>query len=195
MRPTSAFLAVPITSLILATAGCHRAYSPVVPLDASPTVKTVTEANPDCVWESIQETLRQRGFRLDRVDREAGVITTMPETSQHFFEFWRRDVDTRPDFWEASFNTMRRWVQVTMTPSGTGADVTVIVHKERLSSLDRQFNSTGAAYKYFGAELPATTGQERVTPENDRWVNRGRDLAMEQLYLAEILDRARTTPG
>ncbi len=146
----------------------------------------------DRLWEAIQETLRRNRFRLDRVDRQAGVITTMPEVSQHFFEFWRHDVSTWPDFWEATLNPIRRWVAVTVTHGDDGSwqDVQVVVHKERLSSPDRQFNSTGAAYQYFGDKLPSTTGLIRVTKEYDRWLDLGRDHALEDDLLRRILERA-----
>jgi hypothetical protein len=64
------------------------------------------------------------------------------------------------------------------------------VHKQRISSPDRQFNSTGAVYQYFGEVLPSTTGQERVTAADERWVDIGRDPAMEQYLLNSILNGA-----
>lgn len=164
--------------------------------DSYTTARTFTpgQSTPqsDQVWDAVQETLRRRGFRLDRVDRGAGVVTTFPLTSQHFFEIWRRDVHTAPDFWESSLNPMRRWVEVQLVANDDSSwrEVGVIVHKERLSSPDRQFNSTGAAFKYFGEDLPSTTGKPRVTVEDNRWLDRGRDSAMEEFLLRAILDRA-----
>jgi hypothetical protein len=145
------------------------------------------------VWEAAQETLRRHRFRLDRVDYRAGIITTMPVASQHFFEFWRHDVDTWPDLWEATLNPIRRSVEVTVTRRGeNGWDgLGVVVRKERLSSPDRQFNSTGAAYQYFGDSLPSTTGSLRVTAEEVVWLDQGRDPAMEEHLLHAILERAR----
>lgn len=146
----------------------------------------------DGLWESVQETLRRHRFRLDRVDRRAGVVTTYPVTSQHFLEFWRHDVDTMPDLWEASWNPLRRWVRIELNPANVVAwsELTVFVHKQRLSSPDRQFNSTGAAYQFFGYSLPSTTGAVRVTPEEDRWLDMGRDAAMEDRLLRAIMNRA-----
>lgn len=145
----------------------------------------------DRYWEAAQDTLRRNRFRLDRVDRRAGVITTMPVVSQHFLEFWRHDVDTQADLWESTLNPIRRWVEVVVKRDGRGAwqALDVIVHKERFSAPDRQFNSTGAAYQFFGSNLPSTTGAERVMPEDERWLDLGRDPAMEAYLLAKILDR------
>jgi hypothetical protein len=146
----------------------------------------------DRIWQAVQDTLRSHRFQLDRVDRRAGVITTQPETSQSLFEFWRRDVDTWPDLWEATLNPIRRWVEVAVARDDAGrwAHVEVVVHKERLSSPDRQFNSTGAAYQYFGNNLPSTSGAVSVTPEEDVWLDRGRDPAMEAYLLGAILEEA-----
>ena len=145
----------------------------------------------DQLWEAVQETLRRGRFQIDRVDRASGVVTTLPEASQHFFEFWRHDVDTPRDAWEATLNPMRRWVEVSLIREGDGpwTQLAVVVHKERLSSPDRQFNSSGAAYQYFGESLPSTTGQSRVSAKDDRWLDCGRDPAMEDYLLRKIMER------
>jgi hypothetical protein len=182
---------VPITGLAICSSSCLRPHRSEQTADL-PEARAVATQDGDCLWESVQDTLRRAGYRLDRVDKEAGIVTTMPETSQHFFEVWRHDVNTRSDLWEASLNPIRRWVEVKVAG---GNEVSVVVHKERLSSLDRQFNSTGAAYQYFGENLPSTTGKERVTAEDDRWVDRGRDPVMEAYVLEVILERAASHPG
>lgn len=155
---------------------------------------TVVDPSPqaDRIWDSAQEALRQHRFRLDRLDRRAGIITTMPETSQSLVEFWRHDVDTWPDLWEATLNPIRRWVEVIVSrgEDGRWVELEVVVHKERLSSPDRQFNSTGAAYQYFGGNLPSTAGAVEVTPEEDVWLDLGRDPAMEELLLNAIFESA-----
>jgi len=145
----------------------------------------------DQLWEAVQETLRRGRFQIDRVDRPAGIVTTLPEASQHFFEFWRHDVDTQRDAWEATLNSMRRWVEVSLTREGDGpwTQLAVVVHKERLTSPDRQFNSSGAAYQYFGESLPSTTGKAQVGAKDDRWLDCGRDPAMEDYLLRAILRR------
>lgn len=147
---------------------------------------------PGPVWEAAQAVLRAHNFTLDRVDRRAGLITTLPETSQHFFEIWRRDVCSRHDHVEASLNPMRRWVEVSLTPLPQDQSrlLSVLVHKERLSSPDRQFNTTGAAYQFFAGGLPSTTGIPEVTAAHDRWIDRGRDPILEDCLLHLILERA-----
>ncbi len=162
----------------------------------SPTPDTLVNepvgASSDRMWAAAQETLRRQLFRIDRLDRSAGVMTSFPETSAQFFEFWRSDVATARDAFESSLNPIRRWVEVSLaedTDTSLPA-LAVIVHKERLSAPDRQFNSTGAAYQFFGDSLPSTTGQPRVTPQDDRWIDLGRDAAMEARLRGLILRRA-----
>lgn len=179
-----------VLALIGLTAGClgprrddYRSSQPLTITDPSP--------EADQVWEAVQETLRRHRFQLDRVDRRARSITTMPLTSQHIFEFWRHDVDTGPDLWESTLNPIRRWVEVTVARADdkTWMELAVVVHKERLSSPDRQFNNTGAAYQYFSDSLPSTEGIIRVTAEDDMWLDQGRDPAMEDYLLRAIFER------
>ncbi len=171
----------------------------VVPDPPPPTSYSVAAADADRLWAAAEQTLRQQQFGIDRLDRRTGLMTTFPVGSQHWFEFWRRDVATTRDWAEASLNPIRRWVEVSVAPdapteSSDVARLTVSVHKERLSTPDRQFNSSGAAYQYFGSSLPSTTGAVRVAPLDDRWLNQGRDTAMEARLLAAIIDQFRSAP-
>lgn len=185
------YISLSVLASILIHAGClgpvRNDYTPTRDISMA---RESEEA--DRLWEAAQETLRRNRFQLDRVDRRAGVITTLPVGSQHFFEFWRRDVATNRDFWEATVNPLRRWVEINFLQEDDGPwqKLSIVVHKERLSSLDRQFNSTGAALQYFGDNLPSTTGLVRVTDEYDRWLDLGRDPPLEDRLLEEIFERA-----
>lgn len=182
---------VALILMISTTAGCLSTQRADYQSSRPVSVANTSEQG-DRLWESVQETLRRHQFRLDRVDRRAGVIITLPATSKHFFEFWRHDVDTWRDLCESTLNPLRRWVEVTVERGDDNAwnRLSVVVHKERLSSPDRQFNSTGAAYQYFGDSLPSTTGLVRVTAEHDAWLDIGRDPALEDHLLRGILQHA-----
>ena len=148
--------------------------------------------DPDRLWDSACEVLRRHRFRLDRLDRRAGVITTWPVTSQSVWEFWRHDVATTEDLWESTINPIRRWVEVFFEPDERGqwSALRVVVHKQRFSAPDRQFNSTGSVYAYFGYSLPTTTGELRVSPEDERWEDMGEDEALAAHLLRKILGEA-----
>ena len=141
--------------------------------------------------------LRRHNFTLDQTDWRHGIITTLPETSRTLPEFWRKDVQTNEDMWEATMNTIRRWVEVRFEPNEENQwrKLTVIAHKQRLSTLDRQFNSTGAAYQYFGSDLPTTSGLAEATEAFDHWVDIGEDPALAECILTRIWQTAGLDEG
>lgn len=152
----------------------------------------------DGVWEGMKDALRQGLFTLDRVDRHGGVITTRPTVSRLFGEFWRTDARTFYDKLESGINPLRRYVVVQATPDETDPGHTLLevaVYKQRLSSPDRQFNSSGAAYQFFGSALPSTTGAPSVRPEDERWLDFGRDPALEDYYLRQFIALAGSPPA
>ncbi|HRX83490.1 MAG TPA: hypothetical protein P5572_00560 [Phycisphaerae bacterium] len=153
-------------------------------------VPAPTAAEQNAVWKAAQNVLRAHQFRLDRVDRRAGVITTDPQTSQHAFELWRKDVATRYDFLEATLRTVRRSVRVTIAPRDGTDEITVEVHKEFYSTPERQFNSSIATMRMFGNELPRADTGERITDADSKWIDAGRDPAMERYLLDQIVARA-----
>lgn len=188
-----------LTTVTCAVVGCH---SPRVDVNRSPSEAlpaTVSQGivASDASWEAVKSALRDARFRLDRVDRAAGVITTSPMSSQHFFEFWRHDVDTFHDWVDATINPLRRRVTVTLASEGAEqpATLTVEVRKERLSAPDRQFNSPGAAYEFFGSRLPSTTGKPKISASDETWVDAGRDPDMEAWLLRSMLARAELPPA
>lgn len=148
----------------------------------------------DRVWTAGADVLREHGFRIDRMDRRAGIITTKPQTSQQFFEFWRKDVDTPYDRLEASFRTVRRYVKLETQPDQVGDEmpVTVTVFRETFATPERQFNSSIAAFRMFGDDLPSEETGGRVTRADDYWIPDGRDPAMESYFLNQIAKRIRS---
>ncbi len=150
----------------------------------------------DRLWAAAGDALRNHHFTLDRTDWRLGLITTLPETSRSLFEFWRKDVQTNEDLWESTVNPMRRWAEIRFAPDedGTWKELTVVVHKQRFSSLDRQFNSTGSVYQYFGSDLPTTAGLAKATDEYDQWIDRGEDPALAECLLTQIWQLAGLDP-
>jgi len=159
-------------------------HGPITTREFNPAVETETEA----LWTASQDVLREHRFRLDRVDRRAGVVTTQPVTSQQLFEFWRKDVATSYDLLEASMRTVRRWVDVEMAEDD-GA-LRVVVHRETLVSPDRQFNNSVVATRMFGTDLPRADTGEPISEADNYWIDAGRDPAMEQYLLDRIVARA-----
>jgi hypothetical protein len=176
--------------LLLATlAGCRSA-----PREAFISVARVpidlTQPAADDVWEGMKDVLRRDLFTLDRVDRHGGVITTRPEISRQLFEFWRRDARSLYEKLKSGINPLRRYVVVRATPDEDLPGTTLLevaVYKQRLTSPDRQFNSSGAAYQFFDPDLPSTTGAPSVGLADERWIDLGRDPDLEDYYLRQFL--------
>lgn len=177
-------------SWLLIAAGCTAP-----PRSGDPVVQTFTTQDTtqqDALWLSCQEVLREHGFMIDRLDRRAGIITTVPQTSQQYFEFWRKDVDTPYDFGEASLRSVRRTVTVEVAFDDARGESNVIVNvkRETFCTPERQFNNSLAAFQMFGEQLPAAETGERITRADDYWVDAGRDLAMERYYRDCIIAQA-----
>jgi hypothetical protein len=172
--------------VLVALPGCHRPPAPVELTEYAVTLAGADEY--DALFDVCLDALREQGFQPDRLDRRQGVITTFPITSQQYFEFWRRDVATAYDLMEASLATIRRRVEIRFDGGAEAPDqkLVVTVQRERLSTPDRQYNSSAAAYRVFGRVLPSTTGKTIVPARDDVWVPLGRDEALERRLLDAI---------
>jgi hypothetical protein len=177
--------------VVLCLAGAVGCQEPHVPLEATRQAFVMADpAQLDELWDTCQTVLRRSRFRLDRVDRRSGTITTFPVTSMQFFEFWRHDVNSAYHLADASMHTVRRRAAIELEPADTDpltVAVYVTVNVERLSAPERQFNNSAMALRFFGNELPGAGGQKQLRRADDYWVEQGRDAAMEGYLLGEIV--------
>jgi len=164
--------------------GCQPRSSDVVQME--PTADDFATADRDRVWEAADTVLRDYRFPIYYKNRRDGRIESSPVVSQHFFEFWRRDVATRRDWIEATLNPIRRHAAVTLAATDDdGVRVEVAVYKERFSTPERQFNNSSAAFRFFG-DLPSAETGRAIGPAESTWVAMGRDPAMENVILDAI---------
>jgi len=170
---------------LVAFAGCHQPQPTIIPDPAA----TVLDVPFQQVWESTKNVLRRHRFDLDRTDRAEGVITTKPVGSGHFFEFWRDDVATTRDAWEATLTKVRRRVSVKIKRDSEtgGCEIVVTVQKQRFSTPERQITSTAAANHFLSSAVPAERGEQASGKLKSAWIDRGRDPAMEHKLRREIL--------
>ena len=155
------------------------------------TFATTDKGQCEWLWEASQSVLRENRFVLDRVDRRSGVISTHPETSQQFFEFWRHDVEVPYDSWEATLRTVRRSVRIDVDfdVEASASELTIAVRRERFATPERQFNNSIAAFRAFGNDLPGAQTGRPVSTADNYWINDGRDLEMERYLLEKIIAR------
>jgi len=175
-------------------AGCRAPVQPDAPTQAA--CQVADEQGFGVLWASCVDVLRKHRFRIDRSDLRAGVITTMPETSQSVVEFWRRDVATAYDLAESTLHTVRRSAVIHIVPSEDRSEysVDVTVNRECFDMAERQINNAAGAPRVFSVSMP-TTRRRRAKAEEIRWLPDGRDGAMESRLLAKIMARYEQRAG
>jgi len=165
------------------------------PVQPDGPTRSVVQAADDeqfhALWEACQAVLRRHRFKIDRKDLRAGLITTFPQTSQSFLEFWRHDVDTPYDLAESSMRTVRRSVTIQISkPTGDSEySLDITVHKEHRHAVERQINNAAAALRIFSADLPTAAGRKFDPATDIIWTPAGRDEAMERRLLNLVLER------
>lgn len=191
----TAFLAVALMPLL--TPGCARHTTPVTPRPQL----TPAEKNFNAVWEASLETLRENRFRIDRLDRRAGLITTLPMVGMQVAEFWRDDAVTARGKAESTLQTLYKKAIVEVARTGPeaityDADVTVEVYRSDHPS--PQLTSTSEAIDMFYlpsgfAQAPRTLLINKGADEEGRpapasaWiVSLGRDRNLEVVLEAQI---------
>jgi len=184
---------LPLGLALVGLAGCQAPAQPEYLTAAL--LPVADEAEFDRLWICCTDVLRRYDFQPDRQDRRAGVITTVPVTSAHWFEFWRRDVLDPYSFAESNLAAVRRAATVRLQP-GESADqklLTVRVDVQRLSTPERQVTSPAGGLQIFGKKLPTTQGRLLKGASPDRWIPDRRDPHLEFALLSRMVNAYR--PG
>jgi len=175
-----------------ATFGCHKPAPP-----EGPTAEFIQHEDVDPLWQATQAVLRKHDFQIDRQDLAAGVIETLPTTSQHFSEFWRQDVADPYSFGQATMHTMQRKATVRFIRTSSARDWSVEMQVDvyRLSTPEHQVTSASSALLAFSGGLPTATGQVGVNASKQReWVPMGRDGELESRLLSQIFKTSGRMP-
>jgi len=143
----------------------------------------VINADWNALWLRCQLELKDRGFRLDRVDARAGVIETYPLISRQWFEFWHKDVVDRQSLMESSLHSIRR--QVHMELKSLGKDkfrLRCRVNVQRLSSPPTLVSGTVWAENVFfdaAGRIPTWSESSSMQDRRQEWINLGNDNMLE----------------
>lgn len=154
--------------------------------------------------------LREHDFAPRQLDRESGLVVAGPSTSGQWFECWRQDTRGGYNFLEANLHTVRNTVTLRLDPAtgGEGAAtsaptsgeaakseptsatyrLSVQVDKERLSALERQVTTTGAALTIFSERAPTEEGFRDKLGATRQWVRKGRNEPLEVYFLQRIIE-------
>ena len=130
--------------------------------------------------QAAQDVLTDMGFRIDKYDVDAGVITTLPLTGGQFFEVWRGDNASSFSAAEANLHSIKRVVELTFAPSEGQLCMLCDTRIKRLSLPEKEVAGTTGTRSLFtksSSQLMAV----RLNPAQERqmaWIDMGSDAAL-----------------
>ena len=156
----------------------------------------VRAGDPDIAWETVareasryfplrsEERVRQTGSMLTE-----GRLETQWASGSTIFEPWRRDSAGAFNRWQSTLQTIRRRAVIRVIPAAGGYELDVRVDKQ-LEDLSRpERASAGAASLRNDSDLSAESGMVDAIIGSDRWIDIGRDEALEQRILGRLADQ------
>jgi hypothetical protein len=198
-------------TLVFILCGCHVSHDPP-PEPSAPTTNpsrlattqrshwttgpasiTVQDPSFEKLWTAAEDTAREYGFRLDRKDRRAGILTTEPVTSKQLFELWRRDTGTAAQAADNTLDSYRRCIHFEFQKIAGGYSIIPRVVIERYTQAEQPITSSAYLRSIYGAQRFPPQG----THESDRalylprayWYATGRDYALEDDLAHSILKK------
>ena len=132
--------------------GCTVDAGPGVTSRPGPSTRpgSTEQASYDALWQACLRVLRDYQFRIDRIDRREGLITTFPMTGMSWFELARKDAATAHDALESSLQTIYRTAEVRIARGqGDLYRPKVRIAVSRAYRPGAQITSTGEAYDLF----------------------------------------------
>lgn len=187
--------------LLLAVSGCAAGPPYAVPVGQSPPLyyanpAFVPYANPEHVWENLVDVIddyftirREEPVRLLGNVLTEGSLETFPTVGATIFEPWRHDSANRYERLESTLQSIRRRAVVRVIPAERGFWVDLTVFKDLENVKSPTGSAIGSAIFRHDATLTRVVGPPDEQETNDGWIRRGRDTALEQQILEQLLAR------
>ncbi|MHC4265394.1 MAG: hypothetical protein ACYSUK_05605 [Planctomycetota bacterium] len=140
------------------------------------------------VMQTAQDVLGQMQFKIEKADESAGYIRTLPLGGGQFFEVWREDNVGSYNFGESNLHSLRRIVELQVSPQDDHMCVEGTARTYRLSLPESQQLSVIHAFEVFTrskSELQEFELSDHQK-ENMAWVELGRDEALTNEILRRI---------
>jgi len=208
-----------LLAMLCALSGCATVGTPPV---AYQNPVLVPPIDRDYFWDQLV-TVVDEYFKIESEDRvrlvdnlpTLGLIRTSPELGATLLEPWRRDSVNFYERLESTLQTIRRRALIQVVPTESGYLVEVAVYKE-LEDLKRpdHSNAGGSTFRNDDSldrfndqtQSPTTTidsfptfgraqGPIGPQPFSLGWIAIGRDTALEQRIIAQLLMRIGTPVG
>ncbi len=132
------------------------------------------------IWEQIVDVLHDYQFEIDRENKLDGIIETKYKVGSGVAEPWHRDSVGLENRLESSFQSIRRKIFVSITPTDGGFLVGVQAHKELEDLAGLAANSAGGATCQDSAPLQRDLNLVVGQTAPSGWILQGRDVALEQ---------------
>ncbi|MCE5326086.1 MAG: hypothetical protein ABFD92_11575 [Planctomycetaceae bacterium] len=113
----TSIISLAVLAAVAALGGCGDNYTQplYIPRELAPAPESF-----DNWWLASEFVLRKYYFEEDYSDRRTGVMTTVPLTGKHVFEFWRKDAVTWDDAYESTVQTIYRIATISIVKNKTG---------------------------------------------------------------------------
>jgi hypothetical protein len=154
-------------------------------------------ADPEAAWEMMVDVVDDY-FQVKDEDPvrwvgdvpTEGRLDTFPLVGSTLFEPWRRDSANRYEAIHATLQSIRRRALVRMIPSEGGYRVDVAVFKELEDAKQADLATAGSATFRYDSSLTGVVSPIGEQEINEGWIPQGRDAALEQQIIRELLARA-----
>jgi len=186
-------------TLLLAVSGCAAGppYAGPMPSPmffANPAL--LPAANHELVWEKLVDVVddyfaikQEEPVRLVGNVLTEGRLDTFPTVGATIFEPWRHDSANDYERWESTLQSIRRRALVRVIPADRGFWIDVTVFKELENVKSPTGSATGSATFHHDASLTRVVGPLDEQETHEGWIPRGRDTALEQQILEQLLAR------
>lgn len=138
--------------------------------------------------QMAENVLDRINFTITKADIEQGLIRTRPLPAAQSFEFWRSDNVGSFNSTEANLHSIRRIVQLHISPQGGQLCISCDVMVQRLSLPEREVTSSGRSYAMF-TKSKQSIQVLQLHPEQKEdmaWVDLGRDKQLATNILKQI---------
>lgn len=156
----------------------------------------VPYANHEQLWDNVVDVVndyfaikQEEPVRLVGNVLTEGRLETFPTLGATIFEPWRRDSANDYERMESTLQSIRRRALVRVIPADRGYWLDVAVYKELENVRSPTGSATGSATFHFDTTLTRVVGPIDEQETNEDWISRGRDTALEQQILEQLLAR------
>lgn len=181
MKNVSIWMILAAISLFLS--GCGR---PEQIISTDPVC--LPKISSDAAMKAAHTVLSEMQFSIEKYDFEARYIRTRPLSGAQFFQVFRSDNASSYTAAEANMYSLRRVVEIEVTPFANRTCIQCRAMVQQLSIPEKPLvGTTHMAGQYTGSTLRNQTLQmDPQQAEQTEWLDRGADRALEEKIIEKI---------